>query len=91
MSGTWTNTDPAVGGGVTVEGPAGDAGFPTWQATNGSQDSGSQSQYDLQLTVGIGKPDPTGETFGSTGTFTATLVPEPSTGATGNLSMNVSF
>ncbi|HEX8789568.1 MAG TPA: hypothetical protein VF765_01355 [Polyangiaceae bacterium] len=91
MSGTWTNTDPMASGSVIVQGPADDAGFPEWQATSGSQDGGSQSQYDLQLMVGVGKPNPTGETFGSTGTFTATLVPQVSTGATGNLMLHVSF
>lgn len=91
MPGTWTNTDPAVGGGITVEGPSGDAGFPVWQATGGSQDAGSQSQFDLQLMVGVGKPSPTGETFGSTGTLTATLDPEATTGAMGSVSMHVSF
>ena len=91
MSGTWSNTDPGASGGVNVEGSPDDAGFPVWQATSGPADGGSQSQYDLQLMVGSGKPVPTGETFGSTGTMTATLVPEPSTGAAGNVTMHVSF
>jgi hypothetical protein len=95
MSGTWSNTDTGASGGVTVEGPQGDAGFPTWQSLAGSSSAqdggGSPATYDMQLMVGVGKPTPTGDSFGSTGTLTATLPAVMQSGATGTVTVHVAF
>jgi hypothetical protein len=95
MSGTWASTDTGASGGATVEGVESDAGFPTWQvsaASSGGQDGGgAQGKYDLQLTVGVGKPTPTGESFGSTGTLSATLPAVTQSGATGTVTLHVAF
>jgi hypothetical protein len=95
MTGTWSNTDTGASGGVTVEGSEGDAGFPVWQAvagSSGAQDGGGPpAQYDLQLMVGLGKPTPTGESFGSTGTLAASLQAVTQSGATGTVTLHVAF
>ncbi len=98
MSGTWSDTDTGASGGVTVEGAEGDAGFPTWQSSagggagdGGGDGGGTPGQYDLQLMVGVGKPTPTGESFGSTGTLDATLPAVTQTGATGTVTVHVAF
>ncbi len=85
VSGTWSNTgDAGATGGATVE-AAGDAAFPTWQS------SGTQGTYSLDLMVGTGKPVPTGEIFGCTGTLSATLPAVASSGATGSVTLHVDF
>lgn len=84
MSGTWSNADAGATGGATVE-ASGDAAFPTWQT------SGTQGSYSLDLMVGTGKPTPTGEFFGCTGTLSATLPAVASSGAAGSVTLHVDF
>jgi hypothetical protein len=58
----------------------------------GPQDGGTtEGSYTLVLEVGIGMPTPTGESFGSTGTFTATLPAVMQSGAMGTVTVHVDF
>jgi hypothetical protein len=105
MSGTWSSTDPGATGGALVQAESADAGSPTWQCTagpatsedagatdSGAQDGGSAGgSYTLNLMLGRGMPMPTGESFGSTGTFAATLPAVTQSGAMGTVTMHVDF
>jgi hypothetical protein len=106
MSGTWSSTDPGATGGAEVQQGSMDGGpSPTWQVTAGGttpsdasapeagpQDGGSsEGSYTLDLMVGLGMPTPTGESFGSTGTFAATLPAVTQSGATGTVTIHANF
>ena len=105
MSGMWSSTDPAVSGGAMVQEVPTDGGMtPTWQVTAGApadagtpDDSGSpdaaatEGSYTLDLMVGQGMVMPGGETFGASGTFTATLPAVTQSGATGVVTIHANF
>lgn len=106
MSGTWSSTDSGASGGVEVQEGSMDGGpSPTWQVTAGAstppdasapeagpQDGGmTEGSYTLDLMVGLGMPTTTGESFGSTGTFAATLPAVTQSGATGTVTIHANF
>jgi hypothetical protein len=106
MSGTWSSTDPGASGGAEVQEGSTDGGSsPIWQVTAGGttstdasapeagpQDGGTtEGSYTLDITVSRAMPNPTGESFGATGTFAATLPAVTQSGATGTVTIHANF
>jgi hypothetical protein len=68
-----------------------EGGLPEGGSSEGGAPDGGGACYTLDITVGQGIVTSTGESFGSTGTFTSTLSPQPGTGASGNVTLRVTF
>ena len=88
MTGTWTGTDAGATASISALDSINSMN-ESWEC----QVSGSTSQgsYTLDLTVGKGQIPSSGELVGATGKLTATLAPQTATGASGNVTMQVTF
>ncbi len=88
VTGTWTGTDTGAMASISATDSIQSVN-ETWQCE--ASGGNSQGEFTLDLTVGKGRVTSTGQSYGATGTLTATLLPQNPTDATGDVKMQVSF